>query len=150
MEQTLQALGGLMVQAIFTIICLIFLYYYLKVMLFGPLEKVLKQRGELTEGARKGAEASLADAERKQRQYEITFNEARAGVYRAQEDTRRKWLEDQTAAVAAAKSAAEEQVRMAKEQIAADSATARQNLTATSGAMADEIATVMLARKAAA
>jgi F-type H+-transporting ATPase subunit b len=150
MEQTLQALRGLMVEAIPTILFLIFLYFYLKGMLFGPLEKVLKQRDGLTEGARKGAEASLAEAERKQQQYEATFNEARAGVYRAQEETRRKWLEDQTAAVAGAKAAAEDQVRAAREQIGADAAAARQNLTATSGAMADEIATVMLARKAAA
>jgi F-type H+-transporting ATPase subunit b len=139
-----------MVQAIPTILFLIFLYFYLKVMLFGPLEKVLKQRGELTEGARKGAEASLAAAERKQQEYETTFAEARSGVYRSQEDTRRKWLDDQAAAVAEAKAGAEQQVRTAKEQIAADTATSRESLTATSGAMADEIATVMLARKAAA
>jgi F-type H+-transporting ATPase subunit b len=150
MEQTLHALAGLMVQAIFTIICLVFLYYYMKLMLFGPLEKVLKQRGELTEGARHGAEASLAAAERKQHEYETTFSEARAGVYRAQEDTRRKWLEDQAAAVAAARAEAEARVKAARQQIAADAVTSRETLTASSGAMADEIAKVMLARKAAA
>jgi F0F1-type ATP synthase membrane subunit b/b' len=133
MEQTLQALSGLMVQAIPTILFLIFLYFYLKNMLFGPLEKVLKQRGELTEGARKGAEASLAAAERKQ-----------------QEEMRRKWLDEQAASVASARSASEQQVSAAKRQIAADAADARQTLASTSGAMADEIANVMLARKAAA
>src|SRR5690348_2395397 len=122
MEQTLQALGGLMVQAIFTIVCVILLYFYLKSMLFGPLDRVLKQRGDLTEGARKGATASLAEAERKQAEYELKFNEARAEVYRAQEETRRKWLADQSSAVAAAKAEAEQQVRTSKEQIAADTA----------------------------
>ena len=40
MEQTLQALGGLMVRAIPTMLFLVFLYYYFKLMLFGPLEKL--------------------------------------------------------------------------------------------------------------
>jgi len=150
MEQTLQALGGLMVQAIPTILFFIFLYYFFKVMLFGPLAKVLKQRGELTEGARKGAEASLASAERKQQEYEKKFNEARAEVYRAQEDTRRKWLEDQAAAMETARAEAEKRVRAAKEQIAAETATSRTTLMETSGAMADQIASAMLARRKAA
>ena len=139
-----------MVKAIPTILFFIFLYYYLKFMLFGPLEKVLKQRGDLTEGARKGAEVSLKVAERKQEEYEQKFTEARSEVYRGQEDMRRKWLDDQAAAVAAAKAEAEKQVRAAREQIAADAATARQNLTMTSQTMADEIAGVILARKAGA
>jgi F-type H+-transporting ATPase subunit b len=137
-----------MVQAIPTILFLVFLYYYFKLMLFGPLEKVLKQRDELTEGARKGADASLASAERKQQEYEIKFNEARAEVYRAQEETRRKWLEDQATAVAGGKVEAEKQVRTAKEQIAADAAAARQNLAAASQTLADEIAGVILSRRA--
>jgi F0F1-type ATP synthase membrane subunit b/b' len=52
--------------------------------------------------------------------------------------------------VAAARSAAEQQVRTAKEQIASDGGVARETLGSTSGALADEIATVMLARKATA
>ncbi len=139
-----------MVRAIPTMLFLVFLYYYFKLMLFGPLEKVLKQREELTEGARKSAEASLAEAERKQQEYEAKFNQARAEVYRGQEETRRKWLDDQAAAIAAARSEADEQVRTAKHQIVADGGAARETLASTSGALADEIASVMLARKAAA
>jgi len=139
-----------MVRAIPTMLFLVFLYYYFKLMLFGPLEKVLKQREELTAGARKSAEASLAAAERKQQEYESRFNQARAEVYRGQEETRHKWLDDQAAAVAAARAAADEQVRTAKQQIAADGGAARETLGSTSGALADEIASVMLARKATA
>jgi F-type H+-transporting ATPase subunit b len=148
MEQTLQALGGLMVKAIPTMLFLIFLYYYFKLMLFGPLEKVLKQREELTDGARKAAESSLASAERKQQDYEEKFNQARAEVYRSQEETRRKWLDDQATAVAAARTQAEQQVRTAKEQITSETGVAREGLASTSGALADDIASVMLARPA--
>lgn len=139
-----------MVRAIPTILFFIFLYYFFKVMLFGPLAKVLKQRAELTEGARTGAEASLASAERKQQEYEKKFNDARAEVYRAQEETRRKWLEDQAAAIETARAEAEKQVRAAKEQIATEAAASRTTLTETSGAMADQIASAMLARRKAA
>jgi F-type H+-transporting ATPase subunit b len=139
-----------MVKAIPTMCFLVFLYYYLKLMLFGPLEKVLNQREQLTDGARKSAEDSLAEAERKQRDYEAKFNEARAEVYRSQEETRRQWLADQSTAVAAARTAADQQVRTAKEQIASDGGEARETLTTASGALADEIASAMLARKAVA
>jgi len=148
MEQILEALGGLLVNAIPTIAFFIFLYYYFKFMLFGPLEKVLKQREELTEGARKAAQASLAAADRKQQDYEAKFNEARAEVYRSQEEMRRKWLEDQASAVEAARGEANARVHAAREQIAADASGARQNLSSTAESLADEIAGVILERKA--
>jgi F-type H+-transporting ATPase subunit b len=147
MEQTLQALEGLMVKAIPTMCFFIFLYYFFKVMLFGPLAKVLKEREKLTLGARQGAEASLAEAARKQADYEAKFHVARAEVYRSQEETRKKWLEDQAAAAAAAKAEADQRVRAAKIQIVADGATARDTLGVTSGALADEIAGVVLTRR---
>ena len=65
MEQTLQALGGILLKAIPTVILLLILHAYLRAVLFTPLEKMLRQRGELTEGARKAADQSLAAAEAK-------------------------------------------------------------------------------------
>jgi F-type H+-transporting ATPase subunit b len=147
MEQTLQALLGLMVKAIPTMLFFVFLYYFFKVMLFGPLAKVLKEREALTAGARKGAEASLEDAARKQADYEAKFNAARAEVYKGQEEMRRKWLEDQSSAVTAAKADADSKVHGGKQQIAADTENARQDLTATAGGVADHIADVVLARR---
>ena len=60
MEQTLQALVGILQKAVPTILLLILLHFYLKAMLFGPLTKILKDREALTKGARKTAEESLA------------------------------------------------------------------------------------------
>lgn len=148
MEQTIQALAGLMLKAIPTICLLIILYYYLKGMLFGPLERVLKQREELTIGARKAAEQSLASAERKEQEYARKFDEARSEVYRAQEETRRKWLDEQASLIEDARKRSEEKVNAAKTQITAEAASARENLAASSGQLADEIATAILARKA--
>src|SRR5579862_667400 len=101
MEQIIQSLGGILLKAIPTVFILLLLHFYLKAMLFGPLARVLKERDELTVGARKAAEQSLAAAERKAQEYESKLREARAEVYRQQEETRRVWLEEQTAQIAA-------------------------------------------------
>src|SRR5580698_8581968 len=65
MEQTLHDLSGILLRAIPSAFLLIVVHFYLKGMLFKPLQKVLKQREELTAGARKAADESLAAAERK-------------------------------------------------------------------------------------
>ncbi len=148
MEQTLQALGGILLKAIPTVILLLILHFYLKAVLFGPMEKMLKQRRDLTEGARKAAEDSLAAAERKAADYDAKLQEARAAVYREQEETRRKWLEEQSGAVVKARESAETTVRKAKEAIASEASAARHTLERTSSDLADQIATALLAQKA--
>src|SRR5271155_1913805 len=137
MEQTLQALGGILIKAIPTAIFLSFLHFFFRLMLFGPLRKVLKQREELTAGARLAAEASLAAADRKAAEYEAQFRDARAEVYKEQEETRSRWLADHAAQVTAARSSAEAAVAQAKFEIASEAASARQNLLETSGGLAD-------------
>ena len=78
MEQTLHDLSEILLRAIPTIIILVLLHNFLKAVLFGPMEKMLKQRGELTHGARHAAEASLANAERKTADYEAKLRESNA------------------------------------------------------------------------
>jgi len=148
MEQTLQALGGILLKAIPTVILLLILHAYLRAVLFTPLEKMLKQRGELTDGARKAADQSLAAAEAKAAEYEAKLREARAAVYKEQEETRKRWLEDQTAQVAQSRSSAEVAVRKAKEELAAEAGAARASLAETSSALADQIATSLLSGRA--
>ena len=148
MEQTLEALGGILLKAIPTAIIFLLLYFYFKAMLFGPLNRVLKERHELTEGARKAAEQSLEAAEKKTEEYEAKFREARSAVYKDQEETRRKWLEDQATQAAAARTDAEARVKAARETLAGELAAGRQNLIATSEQLADQIAAAMTGRVA--
>jgi F-type H+-transporting ATPase subunit b len=149
MEQTLQALSGILLKSLLTVVLVLILHFYLKAMLFRPLETVLKQREELTEGAKKSAAASLEAAERKTAEYEAKLREARAEVYREQEETRRKWLEQQAAQLAQARTDSEARVKSAKAEIAAEAATARQSLQASSATLADQIANAVLAGRAA-
>ena len=148
MEQTLHALGGILLKSIPTVVLLIFLYFYLKLMLFGPLTRVLQQRDELTAGTRHAAQKSLKDAERKVSEYEAKMREARAEVYREQEETRKRWLEDQASQVDSARERTGQTVHEAKEQMAVEITAARQSLAESSAALADQIATTVLSRRA--
>jgi len=149
MEQTVQALGGILLKAIPTVVLLIILHFYLKSALFGPLDRVLKQRRELTEGARKVAEDSLAAASRKAEEYETKLREARAAVYRQQEEIRKGWLEDQAKQVNQARERHDAAVKSAREAIAADAAAARASLQESSKAVADQIVATVLGRRSA-
>lgn len=145
MEQTLRALTEILQKAAITMLLLVIFYWYLRAMLYGPLEKILKQRDALTEGTRKSAAESLAAADRKTADYEAKIREARAELYKEQEDLRRQWLEEQTNQIAAAHENASKQIHAAKAQITTEAASARQNLDAAVGTLADQIATTVLA-----
>ena len=117
MQETLNALGGILLKAIPTVILLIILHFYLKAVLFGPLDKVMEERRKLTEGARKTAEESLAAAARKADEYEAKLRDARAAVYKQQEEIRKRWLEEQAQQLAEARSRSESTVKTARENM---------------------------------
>ena len=149
MEETLQALGGILLKAIPTVILLIILHFYLKAMLFGPLDRVMQKRRELTEGARKTAEESLAAASRKADEYEAKLRDARGAVYKQQEEIRKRWLDEQAQQVADARTRSESTVKAAREAIAQDAEAARKSLQETSTAVADQIVATVLGRRSA-
>jgi F-type H+-transporting ATPase subunit b len=149
MQETLNALGGILLKAIPTIILLIILHFYLKAVLFGPLDRIMQKRRDLTEGARKTAEDSLAAATRKADEYEAKLRDARAAVNKQQEEIRKRWLEEQAQQVAEARTRSESTVKTAREAIAQDVAAARTSLQDTSAAVADQIVATVLGKKAA-
>jgi len=109
----------------------------------------MQKRRELTEGARKTAEDSLAAATRKADEYEAKLRDARAAVYKQQEEIRKRWLEEQAQQVAEARSRSEGTVKAAREAIAQDVAAARKSLQDTSAAVADQIVATVLGKRAA-
>jgi F-type H+-transporting ATPase subunit b len=137
-----------MLQAVPTIVLLIIVYFFLKTMLFTPLDRVLRERDSLTAGARKRAEESLEAAENKQKEYERRFAEARAEVYKAQEELRRQWLDDQASRIGAERARMQARVEGEKQRLAAESAAARETLILSSAELAERIADSILNRKA--
>src|SRR5437764_6957533 len=103
MDALVHDLGGLLLKAIPTVVLLIIVHFYLKIMLFRPLQQVLNKRREATEGAREAAQKSLKLASEKATMYELAIKEERSNMYREQEDTRRRWLEDSAAHLAEAR-----------------------------------------------
>src|SRR5919107_6148748 len=100
MEATLNALGQILLQAIPTFVLVLLLHQYLKAVFFKPLTRVLAERSEATEGARKKAAESLERAAAKAAAYEESLRAARNEIYKEQEEVRRRWLEEQAVQVA--------------------------------------------------
>ena len=149
MAETLNALGGLLIKALPTFLLLVLLHFYLKFVFFRPLEKVLRKRFELTEGARRSAEASLEAAARKTAEYEAALREARSQMYREQEEARLRWREEQAAAIRDARGKAEALVTRTRAELAEDAARARESLKAESEALAERITAAILERRPA-
>ena len=145
----LHALGGILLRAVPTFLLVIVLHFYLKSIFFKPLEKVLGQRYEATEGARKLAEQSLEQAAAKTAQYEAQLRTAKAQMYQAQEQLHKQLQEREAAAVAEARKKADGAVKLAKEQLAADVEGAKARLAADSETLANQIAETILRRNAA-
>jgi F-type H+-transporting ATPase subunit b len=149
MDATLRALGEILLNAVPTFLLVVLLHFYLKKVFFQPMEKVLRQRFEATEGARKLADQSLVRASARVAEYEAAIRAARSEIYQAQEEFYKEFQDRQAAQIAAARQSAEAGVREAKTQLALEVEAAKATLEQASQAMADEIADSMLKGTAA-
>ncbi|PYT23367.1 MAG: hypothetical protein DMG57_32185 [Acidobacteria bacterium] len=149
MDETLRALGGILLKAIPTFVLVFVLYLYLGRVFFRPLEKVLRKRYEATEGARKLADESLANATAKTEEYEAAMRAARADLYRELEQLRRELQQERAAKLEEARHKAEAQVTEGKAQLAAQVQELKQTLAAESEALANQIADSILRRRTA-
>lgn len=149
MDVILQQLGQLLLKAVPTFILVILLNFYLKRMFFRPLEKVLHQRYEATEGARKAADESLARAAAKTAEYEAALRAARSEVYHQQEQLHKQLQERESAQIAEARRRADVAIKAAKAELALDVEAAKASLARDSEALANQIADSVLRRSAA-
>jgi F-type H+-transporting ATPase subunit b len=138
-----------LLRAIPTFLLVLFLHFYLKKIFFQPLERVLAERDKATKGARAQAETSLARAAKLASEYEEAIRDARAEVYREQEEIRAKWRAEQTQMMHDAKVSAERQVAEARAGILKDAEAARQGLQADAESIAAQIAERIVPRRAA-
>ena len=148
MEDTLHALGLIVLRGLPTFFLLLLLHFYLKRTFFAPLDKVLAARYEATTGARKQAEAAMARAEAKAREYEDAIRAARTEVYKDNEALRKQWRERQSVLLAEARAKTDSAIAVAKAEMAGDARTARESLQAESDRLADGIVAAILRRAA--
>jgi F-type H+-transporting ATPase subunit b len=149
MESTLQALGGILLKAIPTLVLLLILLVYLRWMFFRPLEKVLAQRKAATDGARQSAEALLAKADQTAAAIEAELRKAREAIYQEQEEARRRLLTEQSERLDAARHSTRELVQQARQQLDQDVAAAKKQLALQADGLADQIVQSLLERKIA-
>lgn len=147
MEETLRALGGLLLQAIPTLIIVLLLHFYLKRIYFRPMERVLTARQEATEGARQLAEESLTRAAEKAAEYDAALRAARAEVYRDQEAFRQKLRQEHAQAVEEARQRAATTLKDATQQLETELAAAKESLRQDAGALSDQIVEAILRRR---
>ncbi len=149
MEETLRALGEILLKAVPTFVLVFLLYLYLARMFFRPLEKVLQRRYEATEGARKLADESLAKAAAKTAEYEAAIRAARGEVYNELGQLRRQLQADHAAAIDRARQEAEAQINAAKAALQQEASHLKQQLAGESDALATQIAESILRGRAA-
>ena len=148
MEQIVEQLALLLRNAAPTFVLVLLLYILLKKVFFNPLERILDQRHQQTEGAMQAARERLELASRKSAEYRQSLKEARAEIYCALERERQQTVEESAQRVRRARTQADEQVRKTREELRAEVERAKVLLAEQSGAMADSIAEAILKPKA--
>jgi F-type H+-transporting ATPase subunit b len=149
MDAMLQALGGILLKAVPTFLLVVLLHFYLKGVLFKPLQKVLRRRYEATEGARKLAAESLERAAAKTAEYQAAVRAARTKIYQAQEQSHKRLQEGELAELTEARRRAEEAVAKAKAEISSDVEAAKAGLARDSELLANQITESILRGSAA-
>ena len=144
MDALLTSLGGLLLRALPTFLLVVALHFYLKLVFFVPLDRVLEARRLATEGARATAQASMESASAKAAQYEAAVRAARGEIYKEQEETRRNWRQEQAGALGESRHNASEMVVQARAQLSREAAQAAQSLESESDRLAGEIAASIL------
>lgn len=144
MEETVRKLLELLLGAVPTFLIVLALYVFLRVVFFGPLEKVLEERHAATEGMRQAAAQSMATAEAKTGEHAAALEQARIKIYSAQERERQQALEERAGLLARARAQAGERIRAARQEIQAAIDAGRERLRSESRSLADSIARVIL------
>jgi len=144
MQEIVQQLGELFLQAVPTVLIVLAFYLILRSLFFKPLLQIMAERDSRTVGAQKAAETAQAAAGEKVKQYQDALRKARAQVYAEQEAARKNLLDERAALLKAARARAADEVKAAKEGVAKELAAARRDVEATVAQLSAEIARRLL------
>src|ERR1700738_1877777 len=118
MQEIVHQLGELFLQAVPTVLIILFFYFILRVLFFTPLLQVMAERDSRTVGAQKAAEAAQAAAAEKVKQYQEALKQADAQIYAEQEAARKKLLDERAAQLKEARTKASSEVNAGKARVA--------------------------------
>ena len=150
MDTTLRQAGQLLLDSIPTVVLLLLLYAIYQNLVRRPLERMLAQRRDRTEGAVEKARANVAAAEARTKEYEEKLREARLSIFKAQEARRQHAQQMRAQALEEARARAQDEIRQARVALEADMTQARAGLQADVERLASEIIRIILKPAAAA
>jgi F-type H+-transporting ATPase subunit b len=144
MNETLHQLGGLLLGSVPTIFLFLLLVILYRILVYGPLTRVLNERRERTEGATEQANAAAAAAAAKTQEYEAQLRAARSRIFHARQEKLEQWNRERDRAIAEAHETAQSQVHEAKLALQGQAASARRSLENSIDELASEILRAVL------
>jgi F-type H+-transporting ATPase subunit b len=144
MNETLHQLGGLLLGSVPTIFLFLLLVILYRILVYGPLTRVLNERRERTEGAIAQANAAAAAAAAKTQEYEAQLRAARSRIFHARQEKLEQWNRERDRAIAEAHETAQSQVQEAKLALQGQAASARRSLENSIDELASEILRAVL------
>ena len=150
MDETLHQLEGLLLGSVPTIFLFLLIVILYRLLVYGPLTRVLNERRERTDGAIEQAEAAMAAAAAKTQEYEAQLRAARSKIFQARQLKQQQWTRERDSAVAEAHAAAQRQVEEAKSALQAQTNAGRQTIEDSIDQLAGEILAAVLPKSRAA
>ena len=150
MDETLHQLEGLLLGSVPTIFLFLLIVILYRLLVYGPLTRVLNERRERTEGAIEQANAAMAAAAAKTQECEAQLRAARSRIFHARQLKQQQWTRERDSAVAEAHAAAQRQVEEAKSALQAQTNAAHRTIEDSIGELANEILQAILPKKRAA
>jgi F-type H+-transporting ATPase subunit b len=144
MNETLHQLGGLLLGSVPTIFLFLVLVILYRLLVYGPLMRVLSERRARTEGAIEQANAATAAAAAKTQEYEAQLRAARSKIFQARQQKLQQWTLERDRAVAEGHEAAQRQLEVAKAGLQAQSKAAQGTLEGSIDQLAGEILRAVL------
>jgi F-type H+-transporting ATPase subunit b len=150
MDETLHQLEGLLLGSVPTIFLFLLIVILYRLLVYGPLTRVLNERRERTDGAIEQADAAMATAAAKTQEYEAQLRAARSKIFQARQLKQQQWARERDSAVAEAHAAAQRQVEEAKSALQAQTNAGRRTIEDSIEQLAGEILAAVLPKSRAA
>jgi F-type H+-transporting ATPase subunit b len=143
-QALLHALEGFFIGAIPTILFIFLLFLAYRSLVHTPLQKILRERYERTEGAVAKAQADITRAAAKSAEYELRLREARQAIFKAQEARRQKLAQVREAALHETRTRTQQMVKQARTALELEVVEARKKLQQDAEALAAEVVRTIL------
>jgi F-type H+-transporting ATPase subunit b len=144
MDEILKQLSELVLGSVPTIVLFILLVTAYGLLVRRPLDRILAERRARTSGAVEQARGALSAAEAETAIYEDKLRAAKGEIFQAREQKLKQWNAERDAALSEVRTAMQDRIRTARQEIEQGAATARQQIEGLSGELSAQILRAVL------